>query len=83
MASSTAIAPSAALPNSRASSGPQIRKPDPMTDASGVTVARQPSLRANLPNVSAIDNKDGDDQCDGDDHAVPPSQALLSRRRRL
>ena len=53
MASSAAIATIAALPKSCASSGPEMRKPEPMIDASGVTVARQLSERAKRPKLSS------------------------------
>lgn len=39
------MAPAAALPNSRASNGPDTRKPLPMIEANGVTVARHAGRR--------------------------------------
>ena len=54
-----------------------------MIEASGVTVARHPSLRANFPNVSASVTMSATTSAMADDHAVPPSQACPSRSRRL
>ncbi len=47
------MAPSAQEPNSRASSGPDTMNPDPMIEASGVTVASHRSQRENRVKVRA------------------------------